>query len=115
MAVLAAGGRDGISMMAFLHVRKWYLAVRAFPGLRDRLGRPDRLPGTGIEELHAIGVDREDDALAPEPTTRWLSEHLPNCVGYHVIAGGERFFLYSQANIVNQIIEKFLSVPFNRM
>ena len=53
-------------------------------------------------------INREDDVLAPEPKTRWLSEHLPNCVGYHVISGGERFFMYSQANIVNQLLEKFL-------
>ena len=61
-------------------------------------------------------INREDDALAPEPETRWLSEHLPNCVGYHVISGGERFFMYSQANIVNQLIEDFLSVvSYNHM
>jgi pimeloyl-ACP methyl ester carboxylesterase len=54
-------------------------------------------------------INREDDALAPEPETRWLAEHLPNCVGYHVISGGERFFMYSQAYVVNQLIEKFLS------
>jgi pimeloyl-ACP methyl ester carboxylesterase len=55
-------------------------------------------------------INRADDVLAPEPKTRWLSENLPNCVGYHVISGGERFFMYSQANIVNQLIENFLSV-----
>ena len=61
-------------------------------------------------------INREDDVLAPEPETRWLSEHLPNCVGYHVISGGERFFMYSQANIVNQLIEDFLSVvSYNHM
>jgi len=60
-------------------------------------------------------INREDDVLAPEPKTRWLSEHLPNCAGYHVIAGGERFFLYSQANIVNRVIANFLSVPYNHI
>src|SRR6266852_5353659 len=43
-------------------------------------------------------INRSDDVLAPEPKTRWLSEHLPNCVGYHVISGGGRFFMYSQAD-----------------
>jgi len=59
-------------------------------------------------------INREDDVLAPEPKTRWLAGHLPNCVGYHVISGGERFFMYSQAHIVNQFIENFLSVSYNR-
>jgi pimeloyl-ACP methyl ester carboxylesterase len=74
--------------------------------IRDRL---DQLT------MPILLINREDDVLAPEPKTRWLSEHLPNCAGYHVIAGGERFFLYSQANIVNQIIEKFLTVSYNRV
>lgn len=60
-------------------------------------------------------INREDDILSPESKTRWLSEHLPNCAGYHVIAGGERFFMYSHAHLVNQIIEKFLSVSYNRI
>lgn len=61
-------------------------------------------------------INREDDQLAPEPETRWLSEHLPNCMGYHVISGGERFFMYSQANIVNRLIDNFLSiVSYNRL
>ena len=51
---------------------------------------------------------RRELGFAPEPKTRWLSEHLPNCVGYHVISGGERFFMYSQADTVNQLVEKFL-------
>jgi pimeloyl-ACP methyl ester carboxylesterase len=54
-------------------------------------------------------INRKDDVLAPEPKTRWFAEHLPNCVGYHVISGGERFFMYSQAYVVNQLIEKFLT------
>ena len=57
-------------------------------------------------------INREDDVLVPEPKTRWLSEHLPNCVAYHVISGGERFFMYSQANIVNLLIESFLNIGF---
>jgi pimeloyl-ACP methyl ester carboxylesterase len=55
-------------------------------------------------------INREDDVLAPESKTRWLSEHLPNCAGYQVISGGERFFMYSQANIVNECIENFLAI-----
>lgn len=58
-------------------------------------------------------INRGDDVLAPEPETRWLSENLPNCAGYHVISGGGRFFMYSQAGIVNQLIEKFLT-PVSR-
>jgi pimeloyl-ACP methyl ester carboxylesterase len=60
-------------------------------------------------------INREDDVLSPEPKTRWLAEHLPNCAGYHVISGGERFFMYSQAYVVNQLIENFLSVSYNRI
>ena len=59
-------------------------------------------------------INREDDILAPEPKTRWLSEHLPNCIGYHVISGGERFFMYSQASTVNQFIANFLGLSYNR-
>jgi pimeloyl-ACP methyl ester carboxylesterase len=53
-------------------------------------------------------INRFDDRLAPEPRTRWFAEHLPNCAGYHVIPGGERFFMYSEAARVNQIIQGFL-------
>jgi pimeloyl-ACP methyl ester carboxylesterase len=56
-------------------------------------------------------INREDDVLAPEPKTRWFSEHVPNCAGYHVISGGERFFMYSQAEVVNQYIANFLTNP----
>lgn len=54
-------------------------------------------------------INRYDDALAPEAKTRWLSEHLPNCAGYHLVAGGERFFMYSQAEVVTPLIEQFLT------
>jgi len=57
-------------------------------------------------------INREDDVLAPEPKTSWFARHLPNCVGYHVISGGERFFIYSQAHLVNQFIENFLNVSY---
>ncbi len=53
-------------------------------------------------------INRGDDVLAPEPKTRWLAENLPNCAGYHVISGGERFFMYSQADTLNQLVNKFL-------
>lgn len=54
-------------------------------------------------------INRADDTLAPEVKTRWLAHQLPNNAGYHVIAGGERFFLYSQADKVNPIIATFLA------
>ncbi len=53
-------------------------------------------------------INRADDVLAPEPKTHWLAGNLPNCAGYHIVPGGERFFMYSQAGTVNQIMEKFL-------
>jgi pimeloyl-ACP methyl ester carboxylesterase len=53
-------------------------------------------------------INRNDDVLAPEPKTRWLAENLPNCAGYHVISGGERFFMYSQADTLNQLVRNFL-------
>ncbi len=54
-------------------------------------------------------INRNDDVLAPETKTRWLAQNLPDCAGYHVISGGERFFMYSQADTVNQLVGKFLS------
>jgi pimeloyl-ACP methyl ester carboxylesterase len=54
-------------------------------------------------------INRFDDALAPEVRTRWLADHLPNCAGYHVVPGGERFFLYSEAARVNPLIADFLA------
>jgi len=74
--------------------------------VRDRL---DQLA------MPVLLINREDDVLAPELKTRWLSEHVPNCVGYHVISGGERFFMYSQAHIVNQFIANFLGLSYNRI
>ncbi len=53
-------------------------------------------------------INRADDVLSPEPKTRWLATHLPNCAGYHVIPGGERFFMYSEAGTVNKLIADFL-------
>ncbi len=54
-------------------------------------------------------INRADDALSPEAKTRWLAQHLPICAGYHVIAGGERFFMYAQADQVNALIRAFLA------
>jgi len=54
-------------------------------------------------------INRNDDVLAPESKTRWLAENLPICAGYHVISGGDRFFMYSQADTVNRLMEEFLT------
>ncbi len=54
-------------------------------------------------------INRLDDALAPEAKTHWLSTQLPNCTGYFLVPGGERFFMYSQADEVTRIIEQFLA------
>ncbi len=54
-------------------------------------------------------INRADDVLSPEEKTRWLAEHLPNCIKYHVIAGRERFFLYSQAALVTPLLADFLT------
>jgi pimeloyl-ACP methyl ester carboxylesterase len=53
-------------------------------------------------------INRGDDALSPEAKTRWLAEQLPCCAGYHIVPGGERFFMYSQAESVNRLIAGFL-------
>jgi pimeloyl-ACP methyl ester carboxylesterase len=60
-------------------------------------------------------INRLDDALSPEAKTRWLSQQLPHCAGYHVIPGGERFFMYSQAEAVNPLIEQFLASRSTRL
>jgi pimeloyl-ACP methyl ester carboxylesterase len=54
-------------------------------------------------------INRADDALSPESRTRWMAGKLPNCFGYHVIQGGDRFFMYSQAEKVNSLMERFLA------
>ena len=53
-------------------------------------------------------INRADDSLAPEVKTRWLAQHLPNCADYHVVTGGERFFMYAQAEQVNSLMAAFL-------
>lgn len=52
-------------------------------------------------------INRDNDALSPEAKTRWLAKQLPNCAGYHVVPGRERFFMYSNAEAVNRLIEAF--------
>jgi pimeloyl-ACP methyl ester carboxylesterase len=54
-------------------------------------------------------INREDDALSPEVKTFWLARHLPRCSGYHIVPACERFFLYSEAELVNPLIEAFLA------
>lgn len=54
-------------------------------------------------------INRADDALSPEYKTCWLARQLPNCAGYHVVPGGERFFMYSQAEVVNALVEQLLT------
>ncbi len=53
-------------------------------------------------------VNRRDDSLSPEAKTHWLAEQLPNCAGYFVVSGKERFFMYSRADVVTPLIETFL-------
>lgn len=53
-------------------------------------------------------INRADDALSPEAKTRWFAEQLPDCAGYHIVSGKERFFMYSQAEKVTPLIETFL-------
>jgi pimeloyl-ACP methyl ester carboxylesterase len=53
-------------------------------------------------------INRADDVLAPEPKTRWLASHLPNCADYHVVSGGDRFFMYSEDQQVTPLLEQFL-------
>jgi len=55
-------------------------------------------------------INRTDDVLSPEHKTRRLAGLLPNCIGYHVIPGGERFFMYTQAETVNAVIEQALTM-----
>ncbi|GCF11163.1 alpha/beta fold hydrolase [Dictyobacter arantiisoli] len=54
-------------------------------------------------------LNRRDDALSPEAKTAWLAQQLPYCAAYHVIAGCERFFLYSEAEHIDPLIEDFLA------
>ena len=58
-------------------------------------------------------MNRADDALSPEAKTRWLASQLPNCAGYHVVPGGDRFFMYSEDRHVTPLIEQFLTTVSN--
>ncbi len=55
-------------------------------------------------------INRADDVLSPEAKSRWLAEHLPNCAGYHLVTGHERFFMYSQAEEVNRLMKAFYKI-----
>jgi len=54
-------------------------------------------------------INRLDDRLSPAVKTAWLAQHLPVCAGHHLIPGRERFFLYSEAELVTPLIEDFLA------
>jgi pimeloyl-ACP methyl ester carboxylesterase len=54
-------------------------------------------------------INRSDDVLSPEASTRWLALHLPSCASYHVVDGKERFFMYAQSGTVTPLIASFLS------
>jgi len=58
-------------------------------------------------------INRADDVLSPEAKTRWLAGKLPDCRGYHIIAGKERFFMYAQAETVNNLMAGFLQTISN--
>ncbi len=76
------------------------LPVIHYFDMRERLG---------ALTMPILLINRTDDALSPESKTRWLAEQLPNCIGHYVIPGGERFFLYSQAEAVNALMGQFLT------
>jgi len=59
--------------------------------------------------MPVLVLNRTDDRLTPEPKTHWLAKHLPNCAGYHIVHGGDRFFMYAQSKIVSPLIEQFLA------
>lgn len=59
-------------------------------------------------------INRHDDALSPRAKTDWLAQHLPDCAGYYVVDGRERFFMYSQDKVVTPLIEMFLTTRGTR-
>jgi pimeloyl-ACP methyl ester carboxylesterase len=59
--------------------------------------------------MPVLVLNRTDDRLTPEPKTHWLAKHLPNCSDYHVMHGGDRFFMYAQSAMVNPLIAHFLA------
>lgn len=74
--------------------------------IRDRLD---------VLTMPILLINRADDVLSPEAKTRWLAGKLPNCQGYHVIAGKERFFMYAQAETVNVLMAEFLEAISQRV
>jgi pimeloyl-ACP methyl ester carboxylesterase len=60
-------------------------------------------------------INRVDDVLAPEAKTRWLANHLPNCAGYELVPGADRFFMYSSPEPITELIEDFLERTETRM
>jgi pimeloyl-ACP methyl ester carboxylesterase len=54
-------------------------------------------------------VNRYDDALSPRVATDWLAQHLPGYVDYQLVPARERFFLYSEAELVTPLIAAFLT------
>jgi pimeloyl-ACP methyl ester carboxylesterase len=75
------------------------LPVIHYYDMRERLNRLT---------MPVLLINRADDVLSPEAKTRWLAKHLPNSAGYHVIPGKERFFMYAESELVNQLIKEFL-------
>ncbi|HEX4204594.1 MAG TPA: alpha/beta hydrolase [Ktedonobacteraceae bacterium] len=59
-------------------------------------------------DMPILLINRQDDMLAPAEKTQWLATNLPHCVAYHVVNGRERFFMYSQDEIVTPLIATFL-------
>lgn len=80
------------------------LPIIHYYDIRERVGKLT---------MPVLLINRADDVLSPESGTRWLAEKLPNCVGYYVVPGAERFFMYSEAEIVNSLLEKFLNLEHN--
>lgn len=65
-------------------------------------------------DMPVLLINRHDDKLSPETKTAWLAQRLPNCAGYYVVDGQERFFMYSQDKIVTPLIEQFLTTRGTR-
>jgi pimeloyl-ACP methyl ester carboxylesterase len=91
----------------FCKIQQWprlykfsVLPIIHYFDIRDRIGELT---------MPVLLINRADDTLSPESKTRWLAEHLPNCAGYHVVPGRERFFMYSRAETVTPLIEAFLA------
>jgi len=91
-----------------------FRAIKAWPPLYKRSVLPiihsfDIRARVAELTMPILLINRSDDVLSPETKTRWLAQHLPHCVAYHVIPAKERFFMYAQAEQVTQLIEAFLN------